>query len=333
VTAAQSKDLTQPEAAAAYYDERYQSGYMQEWPPEKLARVATFVESLRLPSSGAFLDYGCGTGVFTALLQRTLPGWRACGSDIVDLALEKARERCPGGEFVRLEQLAGRSFDFVFSHHVLEHVQNLDETLAHLAQLTRPGGAMIVIMPCGNAGSLEHDICSARRDGIDASRGNRFFFEDEGHLRRLTTAELSAAAAVHGFSVRSQSFANHHHGALKWLTEQSPDWLKRTLDPAVAIDAAARNWLAAFRRRVLRLRFLRRPPSLLIPGMEWRLQKRDRSTLETAALILSNPVTIVSGIVERRLQARDEQEWIERASDERGSEMYIVFVRSGDTVS
>ncbi|HWF83328.1 MAG TPA: class I SAM-dependent methyltransferase [Vicinamibacterales bacterium] len=333
MTAAPSKDLTQPEVAAAYYDERYQSGYMQEWPAEKLARVATFVERLQLPSSGAFLDFGCGTGVFTALLQRALPGWRACGSDIVDLALEKARERCSGGEFFRLDQLAGRRFDFVFSHHVLEHVQNLDETLVHLAQLTRPGGAMIVIMPCGNAGSLEHDICSARRDGIDAGCGNRFFFEDEGHLRRLTTAELAAAAALHGFTVQRQSFANHHHGALKWLTEQSPAWLKRTLDPAAAIDAKAGSWLRALRRRVLRLRFLRRPPSLLIPGMEWRLQKRDRSLIENAALIISNPVTIVSGVVERWLQAKDEQEWTERAGDERGSEMYVVFVKSGDMTS
>jgi SAM-dependent methyltransferase len=327
MTDAHSSDLTRSDVATAYYDERYRAGYMQEWPADKLDRIATLVGRLQLPASGTFMDYGCGTGVFTELLQRTLPGWHACGSDIVDVALEKAVQRCPNAEFVRLGELAGRQFDFVFSHHVLEHVQNLDETLLHLAQLTRSGGTMMVIMPCGNPGSLEHELCSARRDGIEAGRGNRFFFEDEGHLRRLTSAQLVAAVRVHGFSPTRQYFANQHYGALKWLTEQSPQWLKRTFDPAAAIDDRARQWLAALRRRVLRLRFLRRPPSMLVPGMEWRLQKPRRSPLEMLALCVSNPVTIVSGSVDRWLQRAAEREWSERAADEAGSEMYLVFAK------
>jgi SAM-dependent methyltransferase len=274
-----------------------------------------------------FLDYGCGTGVFTELLQTVLPGWRACGADIVENALDKARNRCPTAAFCHLDGLANQQFDLVFSHHVLEHVQNLEVTVSRLAELTAPGSVMVCIMPCGNADSLEHGICSARRGGIDADSANRFFFEDEGHLRRLSAAELGAMASRHGFRLRDQLFANHYYGALKWLTDQSPEWLRGVLDPAAAVDAQARLWLTRLRRRVLWLRFLRRPPSLLVPGMEWRLQKRERSILETGALILSNPVTIFSGVVDRWLQRADEREWRSRRYDDRGSEMYLVFMR------
>jgi trans-aconitate methyltransferase len=320
--------LAQADAAAAFYAERYESGYMQEWPPQKLARVAAFIQQLRLASTGAFLDFGCGTGVFTELLQRLLPGWQASGAEIVEAALRKARERLPAARFCSLEQLEQDArFDLVFSHHVLEHVQDLQHTVDLLGRLTKPGGTMIAILPCGNPGSLEHRLCNARADGIDPACGDRFFFEDEGHLRRLTSEQLIAVAARSGFTVRAQLFANHYHGALKWLTEQTPDWLKRTIDPRAAADPADKAWFSALRRRVLWLRFLRRPPSLLVPGMEWRLQKPDRSWVETLALVASNPVTIVSGAVERWLQRNDEREWSTRAADTRGSEMFVVFTK------
>lgn len=320
--------LAHADAAAAFYAERYNSGYMQEWPPQKLARVAAFVRQLHLPPAGTFLDFGCGTGVFTELLQRALPGWQAFGAEIVDVAVRKARERVPSAHFCALEELpADLRFDLVFSHHVLEHVQDLDRTLDLLGRLTQPGGTLIAILPCGNAGSLEHRLCRSRADGIDPRVGNRFFFEDEGHLRRLTSAQLTDAAAHYGFAPRTLAFANHYYGALTWLTEQTPEWLKRVIDPAKAREPDDREWLRALRRRVLWLRFLRRPPSLLVPGMEWRLQKPKRSVLETAALVVSNPATIFSGFVERWLQRKDEREWIERAADERGSEMFVVLAK------
>jgi SAM-dependent methyltransferase len=320
--------LLQSDAAAEYYTNRYESGYMQEWPPQKLARVAVFIEQLHLPATGRFLDFGCGTGVFTELLQRELPGWQATGAEIVDVAVRKARERVPSARFCALEELAGDAgFDLVFSHHVLEHVQDLDRTLEQLGRLTKPGGTLVAILPCGNAGSLEHRLCLSRLDGIDPRRGNRFFFEDEGHLRRLTSAQLTDAASHYGFAPRTLAFANHYYGALKWMTEQTPAWLKRVIDPAMAADPQERNWLRTLRRHVLWLRFLRRPPSLLVPGMEWRLQKPDRSFLETAALVASNPATIFSGAVDRWLQRSDEDEWKERAGDERGSEMFVVLAK------
>ena len=109
--------------ATAFYTERYEAGYMQQWPSRKLARVAAFVEKQQLPPAGTFLDFGCGTGVFTELLQGLLPQWQASGVDIVDVALRKARERAPAARFCSIEELGDHArFDLVFSHHVLEHV-------------------------------------------------------------------------------------------------------------------------------------------------------------------------------------------------------------------
>ena len=183
---------------------------MQEWPPEKLARVATFVERLRLPASGAFLDFGCGTGVFTALLQAALPGWRACGSDIVDVALERPSSDAPAPNSA-VWSGSGTSSSISSFHIMCSSTFRIwTRRWRILPDSRRAGGAMIVIMPCGNAGSLEHDICSARADGIDAAYGNRFFFEDEGHLRRLYLRRCSKQPRrLTASRYCSQSFANH----------------------------------------------------------------------------------------------------------------------------
>jgi hypothetical protein len=65
--------------------------------------------------------------------------------------------------------------------------------------LKAAASAMLHILPCGNEGSFEHNVCLLRKDGINPELEGRFFFEDEGHVRRLTTEQLSALCAKMGF--------------------------------------------------------------------------------------------------------------------------------------
>src|SRR5262249_3679663 len=161
-----------------------------------------------LPKTGSFLDFGCGTGVFTEVLADALPGWTAFGTDIVETALVKARSRVPSATFAPLDDLSGR-FDLIFSHHVLEHVMDIRETAARIGRLCAPNGVALNILPCGNPGSFESDICAAVRDGVDPERSNRFYFEDESHLRRLTSDQLVEILDAAGLAPKDVLFANH----------------------------------------------------------------------------------------------------------------------------
>jgi SAM-dependent methyltransferase len=321
-----SADLKDQASAERYYALRFSEGYMRDWPTAKLTRVADLVRELRLPERGRFLDFGCGTGVFTEVLASVLSGWSGAGVDIVDSALEQAGARCPGVAFSRIERLEG-TYDFVFSHHVLEHVLDLDSSIGSIAGACAPGGTVLTIMPCGNPGSLEHRLCEAIEGRVDASRGGRFFFEDEGHVRRLTSAELSAGFAHHGLVEERAYFANHHVGALKWMTDQTPEWIAQTLDPARAKTPADAEFVEGIRRDALSLRRRRRPQSRLVPGLEWRLAKPRLSWIEWAALIVSNPRTLGSRAADQEVDAQEEREWRVRRDDPAGSEMFVVSRR------
>lgn len=59
----------------------------------------------------------------------------------------------------------------------------------------------LLILPCGNEGSFEYEVSKHHRNGIDPGQENRFFFEDEGHIRRLNTEQLSLLMKTWGFNL------------------------------------------------------------------------------------------------------------------------------------
>jgi 2-polyprenyl-3-methyl-5-hydroxy-6-metoxy-1,4-benzoquinol methylase len=183
-------DLLDANQSKAFYDRRYSDGYMDEWPAEKKQRVLELIRGHGLPTSGEALDFGCGTGVFAEVIQQALPHWKVSGCEISETAIKIAAKRFPSMEFFLLGDslpASNHKFDFIFSHHVFEHVPSVADTCGQIRSMCKPGGTVLLVLPCGNEGSLEWKICHLRRNGIDTSRGNRWFFEDPGHLRRLTT--------------------------------------------------------------------------------------------------------------------------------------------------
>src|SRR5215471_12054582 len=110
---------------------------MSDWEPEKKARVHAFLTELGLPETGRALDFGCGTGVFTAVLRDVLPHWEIVGSDFSRKALELAARAHPAETFLLPDDpmLRSQPFDLLFTHHVIEHVTDLDATLADMSGL------------------------------------------------------------------------------------------------------------------------------------------------------------------------------------------------------
>ena len=196
--------------SAEFYEESYKRGYMDEWPLKKKQRVIEIIRGLQLPEKGDALDFGCGNGILTEIVRQVLPAWNVYGTDISITAIEHAKARYPDCCFFHLEDnhCKDKKFDFLFTNHVLEHVYSLQETLKKIVDFLKPTSFMLHLLPCGNKGSFEYRICLLNREGINRKMGNRFFFEDHSHLRRLTGAQLKDLAGERlAIDTQAEAFA------------------------------------------------------------------------------------------------------------------------------
>jgi SAM-dependent methyltransferase len=227
--------LDSPADARAFYEDRYRHGYMDCWDRDKLGAVAEVLGDIALAPGARILDFGCGTGVFTELMGRLHPQAEVYGCDPSTAAVRQAASRCEGANFFCLDREFSEghagAFDLIVTHHVLEHVVDLQETAGEIVALVKPGGRMMHILPCGNPGSLHHQICGFYHDGIEPDAGNRFFFEDPSHLRRLTTEELCAAFAPAGFRMARAVYSDQFWGGIRFITEGSPSQILELFDP------------------------------------------------------------------------------------------------------
>ncbi|TND10606.1 MAG: type 12 methyltransferase [Bacteroidetes bacterium] len=107
----------------------------------------------RLSGQGKLLDIGCGTGHF--LHTAKTGGWETIGIEPSESARKVAREKFGINAFEEdhLVQLQAQSFDVITMWHVLEHVPFLNERVAELKRLLKPGGVLIVAVP----NHLSHD--------------------------------------------------------------------------------------------------------------------------------------------------------------------------------
>jgi hypothetical protein len=195
--------------------------------------------------------------------------------------------------------------------------------LAELDQLMAPVAHGVHILPCGNEGSYQHALALLRRDGIDVSMGNRFFMDEEGHVRRLRTRDLTEAYAGFGYVLTAERYCLFKQGFTDWVTELGPERVTETLDPAQATDAPARRRLSSLRAKYLALWFLRH----MAPMVEEKLAKRGRTLRDYALLCLGAPFYPLSKPVDSWLTRAPEREWATRSDDARAGEMFLAFRR------
>jgi SAM-dependent methyltransferase len=117
---------------------------------DRMRRIAGLLEGIR----GDLLDAGCGTGQMIRHLRDSRPGeLTLTGLDRSESVLDVARgvvENDPAIRFVvgRLEQmpLPDTAFDVVLVMGSLEYVTDVEQAVAEVARVTRPGGLAIVTM-------------------------------------------------------------------------------------------------------------------------------------------------------------------------------------------
>ena len=93
------------------------------------------------------LDIGCGVGMFLKRFKDL--GADVYGVDIDEKKIRKAKEISRNVETAKSEELPYRkdSFDIVFLHEVVEHVDNDYETIDEAFRVLKPHGKLIIFAP------------------------------------------------------------------------------------------------------------------------------------------------------------------------------------------
>ncbi len=97
--------------------------------------------------TGRILDYGCGRGDFLYSMKQR--GWEIDGAEPDAKAAQAASLQC-GIKIISphdVLSLPDSSFDVITLWHVLEHVHRLNETVARLKSLLKPGAILIIAVP------------------------------------------------------------------------------------------------------------------------------------------------------------------------------------------
>jgi trans-aconitate methyltransferase len=317
-------NLKGKKASIKYYDEKYSNGYMYDWPIEKKQRVFDIIKHLDLPAFGSALDYGCGNGAFTEVLRQALPKWNVSGTDISSVAIENAKNRFPNCSFFVTsdKNYSNEKFDFLFSHHVLEHVYNIYVILEDINRSMKRSSTMLHILPCGNDNSFEYKLCALRKDGINKDMENRFFFEDPGHVRRLTTLQLNSMLEKFEFDLIEEFYSNQYYGAIDWITRSTPDFIFGMTDSSNAKNLDSTVKLRLFMIVLLFLHYLRRHAS----GIELLRESKNRN-IKHYLLYSSIILYPISNFVNAYLRNKAELEWKIKKYDKNGSEMYLFYSR------
>ncbi len=127
------------------------------WNPERYhqfqrERSAPFEDALALVNRRenlSVIDLGCGTGELTRRLADALPGSEVLGIDSSPEMLERARPLArPSLRFEAgtLEGVQG-AWDVVFSHAVIQWIEDHPALIPRLLSLVKPGGQVVVQMP------------------------------------------------------------------------------------------------------------------------------------------------------------------------------------------
>jgi len=116
-----------------------------------LNHKAKLVERSTKKISGKLLDIGTGTGYFAHTMQQR--GWEveAIEKNAQARVFAKKHFDLDVREDFGLDQLSGKKFDSITLWHVMEHLENLNETWDQLYNLLDDDGVLIIAVPNCNS--------------------------------------------------------------------------------------------------------------------------------------------------------------------------------------
>lgn len=201
----------------AFFDSHGASNAYDVFSPDTNQRlIDIFVRLSALPRGARIADLGCGSGVFTNILQQR--GYRCTGVDLSPTLIRIAREKFPGVEFIEgdIEHLpfADASFDGVLLAGVVHHFTERSHCVAEIRRILRPGGKFVAFDPnrMNPAMYLYRDRSSPFYSSVGVTENER----------PVLAGEVAAAFRAVGFRVGTEYHSGMKYryiasGALRWL--------------------------------------------------------------------------------------------------------------------
>jgi SAM-dependent methyltransferase len=146
--------------------------------------VSGLIEEAWPKTAGKVLEFGAGDGAF-------VKQFRARGADVdcveIDEGLRVGLRQLGGRVYGDIREVAGESYDFIYSVNVLEHIPDLESEIKELRRVLRPGGVLFVFVPAFRMlwTSLDTEV---------------------GHVTRFTRASLVTALEGGGFGVQRVAY-------------------------------------------------------------------------------------------------------------------------------
>ena len=160
--------------------------YVYHWVRRVMIRKKTSISGKKY---GNLLDFGCGTGYFASAMKRK--GWRVMGVEPSKPAAEIARNKF-GIEVIspgEITELSHHQFDTITLWHVLEHVENLNDTMSLFSKLMHEKGKLIIAVP----------NCTS----YDAVKYRSFWaaYDVPRHIWHFSPSTFQLLAEKHGFTI------------------------------------------------------------------------------------------------------------------------------------
>lgn len=142
------------EVEIAFFDEITQHADYDVFSERGYKRILDAFEALLQPFRGSgkemkAVDLGCGTGAFTARLERF--GFELHAVDISPQSIQRASQRYPQIKFqvgdIESTSFDSATFDVVFLSGVLHHFPDLARTVAECGRILKPGGIVLAYDP------------------------------------------------------------------------------------------------------------------------------------------------------------------------------------------
>jgi len=197
----------------ALYDEFWEAcPDFSRYNPGVLHRRRGILKRLQSIQFKTFLDVGCGNGELMMWLRPKLPSEVVySGVDLSSKTIESNSARHPFAKFQVLNiehSHLDSTYDAVVCSEVIEHLDDREAAMSHLAALVAPGGHLVLTCPTGKVHATERHF---------------------GHVSHPTPDELRSLAQRNGLDVVSlDNWGFPLYTGLKYATNVSSDWAIRS---------------------------------------------------------------------------------------------------------
>jgi 2-polyprenyl-3-methyl-5-hydroxy-6-metoxy-1,4-benzoquinol methylase len=107
-----------------------------------------------LGTGTTLLDYGCGTGNFLHACKNE--GWTVDGLEPNPIARQKSADLLQQHIFANHTEIENKRWDLITLWHVLEHIHELNATIAWLKKSLFKNGRLILALPNANSPDAKH---------------------------------------------------------------------------------------------------------------------------------------------------------------------------------